>query len=188
MVFFFKFNYRALGDHKLVGLIYIHEGSSASGINLGMLKQIAGTTAMRNLVIAVPAATYSAFQPFLASGAQVIEHNKQSETSATKIIQAISKKSNGFRSGLLLRIQREVVHSKIPVADTPAGHKVQAMLMEKTKEMEKQLKDLWDKKDHYMRNHVKRKVEIKTAILEYQIACIKQSGKFGAFKDFADGV
>ena len=153
-----------------------------------MLKQIAGTTAMRSLVIAAPVATYSAFQPFLASGAQVFEHNNQLNTSTEKVIQAISNKSNGFRSGLLLRIQREVVHSKIPVVDTTAGLKVQALLMEKTQQMEKQLKDLWDKKDHYMGDHVKRTVEIETAILEFQIACIKQSGKFGAFKDFADGV
>jgi hypothetical protein len=148
-----------------------------------MFKQITGTPAMRNLVIAAPAAPYSVFQPFLASGAQVVEYNNQLKTSAEKVIQAASKKSNGFRSGLLLRIQREVVHSKKPVGDTTAGLKVQAFLMEKILGIEKQLKDLWDKKNHYKGDHVRRNMEIKTAILEYQIAYIKQSGKFGAFKD-----
>ena len=174
------FNCRTLGDHKLVGLIYVYEGSSASGINLEMLEQIAGTRAMRNLVIAAPAATNSVFQPFLAYGAEVIKYDKQSETSAKEVIQAVSEKSNEFRSGMLLQVQREVVHSKTPVADTAAGLKVQEFLMEG---MTKQLKDLWDKKDNYKGDHVKRKVEIRTAILEFQISCIKQSGKFGAFKD-----
>ena len=148
-----------------------------------MLEQIAGTRAMKNLVIAAPAATNSVFQPFVAYGAEVIKYNKQSKTSAEEVIQAVSKKSNKFRSGVLLRIQKEVVHRKTPVADTTAGLKVQALLMDKTQGMEKQLKDLWDKNNHYKGDHVKRKVEIKTAILEFQIACIKQCGKFGAFKD-----
>jgi hypothetical protein len=148
-----------------------------------MLKEIAGTRAMKNLVIAAPAANYSVSQPSLASEAQVIEYNSQLKTSAEKVIQAVSKKSNGFKSGLLLRIQREVVHNKTPIADTTAGLKVQALLMEKTQGVEKQLKDLLSKKDHHKGDHGKRKVEIKTAILEFQIACIKQSGKFGAFKD-----
>ena len=178
------FSCRTLGNHKLLGLIYVYEGSSASGINLELLEHIAGTRAMRNLVIAAPAATNSVFQPFLAYGAEVIKYNKQSETSAKEVIQAVSEKSNKFRSGVPLRIQREVVHSKTPVADTTAGLKVQALLIEKTQGMEKQLKDLWDKKDNYKGDHVMRKVEIKTAILEFQISCIKQSGKFGAFKDF----
>ena len=188
MVLFFIFNYRALGDHKLVGLIYVYDGSSASGINLEMLKKIAGTTVMRNLVIAAPPATYLPFQLFLAYGAQVIEYNNQLRSSAENIIQAVSKKSNEFKSGLLLQIQREVVHSQKPVADTTAGLQVQAFLMERIQEMVKQLKDLCDKKDHPSQGQIKRKVELKTAILEYQIALIKQSGKFGAFKDFSDGV
>ncbi|EDR09678.1 uncharacterized protein LACBIDRAFT_319008 [Laccaria bicolor S238N-H82] len=172
-----------LGDHKLAGLVYIYEGSSASGINLEMLEQIAGTRAMRNLVVAAPAVTTSVFKPFLAYGAEVIKYNKQSETSAQEVIQAISEKSDEFTSGVLLRIQQEVVHHKKLVADTTAGLKVQALLMEKTLGIEKQLKDLWHKKDHHKGDHVMRKVEIKTSILEYQIACIKQSGRFGAFKD-----
>ena len=186
------FSCRTLGDHKLLGLIYVYEGSSASGINLEMLEHIAGTRAMRNLVIAAPAATNSVFQPFLAYGAEVIKYNKQSETSAKEVIQAVSEKSDKFRSEVLLQIQREVVHSKTPVADTTAGLKVQALLMEKIQGMEKQLKDLWDKKDNYEGDHVKRKVEIKTAILEFQISCIKQSGKFGDFRyllmEFEDDV
>ena len=143
---------------------------------------------MRNLVIAAPAATYSPFQLFLAYGAKVIEYNNQLETFARKVIQVVSKRSNEFRSGLLLQIQQEVVHGRKPVADTTAGLQVQAMLMEKTQEMKKQLKALCDKEDHYKGDHIKGKVEIKTAILEYQIACIKQSGKFGVFKDISDGV
>ena len=143
---------------------------------------------MRNLVIAAPTTTYSPFQLFLAYGAKVIEYNKQLKTSAEKIIQSVSKKSNGFRSGLLLQIQQEVIHGRKPVADTTAGFQVQALLREKTQELENMLKDHCDKGDHYKRDHIKEKVEIKTTILEYQIACIKQSGKFGAFKDISDGV
>ena len=147
-----------------------------------MLKKIAGTTVMRNLVIAAPAATHTPFQLFLAHGAKVIEYNKQLKTSAERAIQSVSKKSNGLRSGLLLQIQQEIVHDRKPVADTTAGLQVQALLMEKTWEMEKKLKDHCDKEDHYKGDHIKKKVEIKTAILEYQIACIKQSGKFGAYQ------
>ena len=152
-----------------------------------MLKKIAGT-AVTSLVIAAPAATDSPLQQFLAYGAQVIEYDKQLKTSAQKVIKAVTKKSNGFRSGLLLQIQQDVVHSKKHVADTIAGLQVQALLMEKTQEMEKQLKDLCNKKGHDKGDHIEEKVELKTAILEYQIAHIKQSGKLIAFKEVSDGV
>ena len=153
-----------------------------------MLKKIAGTEVMRNLVIAAPAATYPPFQLFLAHGAKVIEYNKSLKTSAEKIIESVSKKSYGFRSGLLLQIQQEVVHGRKPVADTTAGLQVQVLLMEKTQEMKKKLKDYCDMEHDYKGDHIKEKVEIKNTILEYQIASIKQSGKFGAFKDISEGV